>query len=153
MIRRLNHTNPHVAKDIRAIFQASYKIEAALLKAVDFPPLKRPLERFLSTPTQFFGYLREETLAGVIEIESLPNATSINSLVVHPDFFRQGIGKALMEYTLVHFRTPRFVVETGVDNGPATTLYRKLGFTEVRQWDTDHGVRKVQFELVGQDLA
>ena len=148
MIKRLEHTNLEVAKEIRAVFQASYKVEAALLRAVDFPPLKRPIERFLHSRTQFFGYLKEGTLAGVAEIELLPNTTSINSLVVHPDYFRQGIGKALMEYTLSHFTAPRFVVETGVENGPATTLYRKLGFTEVNQWDTDHGVRKVKFERV-----
>ncbi|MEJ2584117.1 MAG: hypothetical protein P8Z38_03455 [Robiginitalea sp.] len=37
-------------------------------------------------------------------------------------------------------------METGLDNGPATALYRKFGFREILQYDTDHGVRKVRFE-------
>jgi len=37
-------------------------------------------------------------------------------------------------------------VETGLKNEPTTQLYLKLGFREVYQYDTDHGVRKVRFE-------
>jgi predicted GNAT family N-acyltransferase len=40
-----------------------------------------------------------------------------------------------------------FVVETGLANEPASKLYRKFGFTEVKIWDTDHGIRKIKFEL------
>ena len=149
MIQPLDHQNPKVAAHIRGVFQASYRVEAALLGAVDFPPLKRPLEKFVEAPTRFYGFLREEVLAGVIEIELLPGVTDINSLVVHPSHFRQGIGKALMEFVLVHFQAPCVVVETGVDNLPAIALYRQLGFVEVRQWDTDHGVRKVKLERRG----
>ena len=39
-----------------------------------------------------------------------------------------------------------FTVETGIDNRPAIKLYTSLGFEEQRQWDTDHGVRKVQLK-------
>ena len=38
------------------------------------------------------------------------------------------------------------MVETGVDNEPVIKLYKKLGFKEVKQWDTDFGIRKVLFE-------
>lgn len=147
MIQKLQHRERAVAEKIRSIFQASYKVEAELLKATDFPPLKRPLEKFVSSTTQFFGHYKEGELAGVIEIEHADEFTDINSLVVHPQFFRQGIGRALMEFTFTTFQSPLYVVETGLENGPATTLYKQLGFKEVKQWDTDHGVRKVKFEL------
>ena len=52
-----------------------------------------------------------------------------------------------MEYALNNYETDLFVVETGVDNEPASKLYLKLGFIEVQQWDTDFGIRKVKFEL------
>jgi RimJ/RimL family protein N-acetyltransferase len=42
-----------------------------------------------------------------------------------------------------------FTVETGLANAPATKLYLKLGFRKTGEYDTDHGVRKVQFELSG----
>ena len=51
-----------------------------------------------------------------------------------------------MEFVLDLFDSKLFVVETGVENGPATELYRKLDFIEVKQWDTNHGVRKIKFE-------
>ena len=54
-----------------------------------------------------------------------------------------------MEFTLNRFDSRVFVVETGVKNIPATELYKKLGFTEVKQWDTDFGVRKVKFQKIG----
>ena len=68
MIKRLEHTDLEMAKKIRSIFQMSYKVEAKLLKAIDFPPLKRPLKDFTISKTIFFGHYTGEHLSGVIEI-------------------------------------------------------------------------------------
>ncbi|MEP0265453.1 GNAT family N-acetyltransferase [Dokdonia sp.] len=146
MIERLQHNDIEVSKKIRAVFQLSYKVEAEILNAIDFPPLKRPLEKYVSSNTAFFGYLKDSELAGVIEIEHNNSFTSINSLVVNPAFFRQGVARTLMEFVFNTFDSNLFVVETGLENGPATELYKKFGFKEVKQWDTDHGVRKIKFE-------
>ena len=51
-----------------------------------------------------------------------------------------------MEFVFNTFKTKQFFVETGLQNEPATQLYTKFGFKEIKQWDTDHGVRKVKFE-------
>tara|TARA_R110002073_G_scaffold40547_5_gene114967 strand:+ start:74025 stop:74474 length:450 start_codon:yes stop_codon:yes gene_type:complete len=147
MIEKLENDKLKIAKQIRAVFQASYKIEANLLKAIDFPPLKRPLEDYLKSDTAFFGYSKNGQLAGVIEIIHTNSYTLIRSLVVDPHFFRQGIAKKLMEFTLKTFDTNLFVVETGLENEPASNLYRYFGFKEVKQWDTNHGIRKIKFEL------
>jgi ribosomal protein S18 acetylase RimI-like enzyme len=40
----------------------------------------------------------------------------------------------------------RMTVETGLDNKPAIALYESFGFKEVKQYDTDHGIRKIRFE-------
>lgn len=146
MILKLQHTNKQTAAEIRTVFQVSYAVEAKLLNAVDFPPLKRPLEDFINSETQFFGYLKNDELAGVIEIDHNTERTYINSLVVAPKFFRQGIASQILEFVFNNYDSNVFMVETGVANGPAKTLYKKFGFTEVKQWDTDHGVRKVKFE-------
>ncbi|MBC8753373.1 GNAT family N-acetyltransferase [Kordia sp. YSTF-M3] len=146
MIKKLQHTNIKVATEIRSVFQVSYTVEAKLLNAIDFPPLKRPLESYINSDTVFFGYFKNKELAGIVEIDHTTNFTHINSLVVAPKFFRQGVAKSLLEFVFNTFNSNLFVVETGVDNGPATKLYLKFGFKEVKQWDTDHGVRKIRFE-------
>ena len=52
----------------------------------------------------------------------------------------------LVEFVLNSNDSKLFTVETGLDNEPATTLYKKFNFKEVKQWDTDHGIRKIRFE-------
>ncbi|MBT3872237.1 MAG: GNAT family N-acetyltransferase [Flavobacteriaceae bacterium] len=147
MIERLKNNDLEISKKIRSVFQLSYKVEAKILNATDFPPLKRSLENYVNSNTAFFGYLKNQELAGVIEIEHNDNFTHINSLVVDPGFFKQGIARKLMEYVINTFDSKLFVVETGLENGPATELYKKFDFKEVKQWNTDHGIRKIKFEL------
>ena len=146
MINKLQHNNLQTAEKIRAVFQASYAIEAKLLKATDFPPLKRTLENYINSSNAFFGYFKNQDLAAVVEINHTSQFTHIQSLVVHPDYFRQGIAREFMEFVLESYDSNLFVVETGVDNVPATKLYLNIGFLEVKQWDTDFGIRKVKFE-------
>ena len=146
MIQRLQNNDIEISKKIRAVFQVSYKVEAKLLKAIDFPPLKRPLEDYVISNNAFFGYLKNEELAGVIEIVHNKSYTLIRSLVVDPLFFRQGIARKLMEFAFNTFDSELFVVETGLENEPASKLYKKFGFIEVKQWDTEFGIRKIKFE-------
>jgi len=146
MIQALKNQEIEVSTRIHSVFQASYAIEAKLLNATDFPPLRRSLESFMTCGNQFFGYFKDKDLAGVIEIDHSPAATHINSLVVDPRFFRQGIARKLIAFVFDTFDSSLFVVETGVDNKPAAELYRKHGFKEVKQWDTVYGIRKVRFE-------
>ena len=146
MIKKLQNNDIEISKKIRSVFQVSYKIEAKLLRAIDFPPLKRPLESYINSNTEFFGYLKNKELAGVIEIEHNDNYTHINSLVIDPTFFRQGIARKLIEFVFNTFDSNLFVVKPGGENGPATELYKKFDFKEVKQWNTDHGIRKIRFE-------
>jgi len=46
------------------------------------------------------------------------------------------------------FSSKVFTVETGLENIPASKLYTSFHFKEVKQWDTDHGVRKIRFEFI-----
>ena len=147
MIEKLKNSDLEIAKKMRLIFQASYKVEATLLNAKNFPPLKRPLENYTENNTEFYGYSIKEVLAAVVEIDTNNNRILIRSLVVHPDFFRQGIAGKLLTFVFETFKSNLFVVETGLENGPATKLYEKFGFVEVHQWDTNHGIRKIKFEM------
>ena len=148
MIVKLQNADLATATKIRSVFQVSYAIEAEILKAVDFPPLKRPIEDYVNCSNQFFGFLKDDELAAVVEIIHNEEYTHIRSLVVDPAFFKQGIASKLMEFVLDTFDSSLFVVETGVDNGPASALYKKFHFKEVKQWDTEFGIRKVKFERI-----
>jgi ribosomal protein S18 acetylase RimI-like enzyme len=146
MIEKLQNHKIEVARQIRSVFQRSYAVEAVLLKATVFPPLERPLESFLESNSRFFGCIEEEELAGVVEVDHNVDYTKINSLVVCPNYFRRGIGSRLVQFVFDEYDAELFLVETGVDNEPAIELYKKFGFREIEQWDTEIGIRKVKFE-------
>lgn len=58
----------------------------------------------------------------------------------------EGIGRRLMRFVLESFEHGIFTVETGVDNIPAIQLYEKMGFREIKQYDTNFGIRKIRLE-------
>ena len=147
MIKKLDHTNLAIATKMHIVFQESYAIEAKLLNAINFPPLQRPLQSYIESTTTFFGYHIKDKIVGIIGVSPKEKTTHINSLVVSPHFFRQGIGRQLMKYVLKNFSSKIFTVETGLENIPASKLYTSFHFKEVKQWDTDHGVRKIRFKL------
>ena len=147
MISKLNNKEKEVSETIYTVFQASYKIEAKLLDAIDFPPLKRSVQNFIDSKTELFGYYSDEILAGVIELKTETDSTHIQSLVVHPNNFRQGIASKLMTFTLENFNSKIITVETGFQNIPAINLYKQFKFIETKKWDTSHGIRKVELKL------
>jgi len=146
MIIKINNKENKIAEKIREIFQASYTVEAEMLKAVDFPPLKRTVSQFLSSNSKFYAYYLIKDIAAVIEIKNHEELTHIQSLVVYPKYFRKGIGRKLVQSILNTYKSKIFTVETGIENHPAIKLYKSFGFQEQEQWDTNHGVRKVRLE-------
>jgi ribosomal protein S18 acetylase RimI-like enzyme len=145
-MKLIDHSNSDTAFELMQLFHASYAIEAQLLKAVDFPPLKRKLNEFIDSENDFYGYLKNDELAGAVEIRHHKEYIHLQSLVVNPDHFRQGIAGKMMDFILQQFGDERLLVETGVDNLPAKNLYLKYGFELIHEWDTDHGVRKIRLE-------
>lgn len=146
VIKTLEHTNQDIAIAIRSIFQVSYTIEAKLLKAINFPPLKRKLDEFINCNNTFYGYYVNETLAAVIEIKQDDKTTHIQSLVVHPYFFRKGFAQKLINFIFETYNSTMFTVETGAANLPACKLYEKTGFTQTKKWMTEHDIIKVHYK-------
>ncbi len=146
MIQRVNNEEVEIANKIYELFQVSYLVEAKILKVDSFSPLERTIKDFLQSSTEFYVVLKNQKFVGAIEIKKNHNSVDIESLVVHPDYFRQGIGVQLMTFVLTLKGFDIFTVETGVDNVPAVSLYRKLGFQKVKEWDTLSGIRKIRFK-------
>ena len=146
MIKKLDHTNVKIATKIHSVFQVSYAVEAELLKAKEFPPLKRTINEFLVSKNDFYGYLIDDVVGAVIEIINIGKSIHIQSLVVDPKFFRQGIAQSLISYLFESFDSEIYTVETGAENQPAVTLYEKNGFVEIERYYAEYEIRKVRFE-------
>ncbi|HNP18606.1 MAG TPA: N-acetyltransferase [Fulvivirga sp.] len=147
MISILNHKIAPIANQIYEVFQVSYAVEAQLLKATDFPPLKRTANAIQQSSTMFYGYKVKDSLAAVMEIESKESGIHICSLVVSPTYFRQGIGRKLVSFAKEIGQAKTITVETGLANGPAISLYKNAGFVESKQYLTDVGIWKIAFIL------
>ena len=146
MIFKLDHTknkNAHIIKDL---FYASYTVEAKILGVTYFPPLSRTISQFISSNSFFYAYCVNNNIVGLIEVNSKHDVVHIQSLVVDPEYFRQGIARKLIHFIFNMYKFSSFTVDTGVKNYPAVSLYLNLGFEESERWDTDHGVRKVKFK-------
>ena len=146
MIKKLDHRSIAVSEEIRSIFQASYAVEAKLLQAKDFPPLQRDIDGFLNSESEFFGYYKNQEMVAVIEIKNNKDATHIQSLVVAPKYFRQGIAQSLISYLFDALHSAVYTVETGAANQPAVRFYEKNGFVEIGQYYAEFDIRKVRFE-------
>ena len=143
----LKQTNLGIAKSIHQLFQKSYTIEAELIGVASFPPLERTVKVIQDSKTQFWGYYKNDTLAAIAEIELTDSLLDINSFVVSPTFFRQGIGSILLKYLLTTFSFDSAVVETATANKPAILLYEKHGFREAKIWMTKIGIEKIMLTL------
>ena len=147
MITKLDNSNEDVASQIFNIFQNSYKIEALLIGTEHFPPLQRSANNISSSTTTFYGFSESECLAAIIEIAIKDKQLDINSLTVHPRFFRKGIANKLISYVLSNIDFSVAVVETAVVNAPAINLYKKHGFTEFKRWIPSHGIQKLAMSV------
>ena len=145
MIKKLDHRDLRISKEIYRVFQISYIIEAKLLDALDFPPLKRTIGNIQESNTEFYGYCLESNLAAVIEIEKSNIKMHICSLVVDPLFFRQGIANKFLKFTVELSNSDMITVETGLANQPAINLYENFGFKMQGHWMTSVGIEKVKF--------
>lgn len=75
----------------------------------------------------------EGRLAGSLTLWDVVGEGEIANVAVHPDFWRQGIGRALVQTALdksAELGFPRVMLEVRASNLPAQALYRSFGFEE-----------------------
>jgi ribosomal protein S18 acetylase RimI-like enzyme len=140
----LDPSLPGRAEEIHGVMQASYRVEAGLLGVEDFPPLRRRVEEIAMAGTSFFGARSGGVLAAVAELEPTSgDSAHVNAFVVHPAFFRRGIGRALLRRLQAEPRRGRLTVSTAAANRPAIALYTSLGFQLEREWAKPFGLAMV----------
>jgi len=101
---------------------------------------RRALELILADPSRARIYVARED-GKVVAMAALHFTTStaeggkvagLEDCIVHPEYRRRGIGKALLGYVLEQARTEgalRVMLLTDGDNLTAQALYRQLGFS------------------------
>lgn len=137
----INQNESEVAKAIWHIMQLSYAQEATLIDATDFPPLGRTSLSIESDLGIYFGAFINNILSGVLHIEK----SHINSLVVHPEFQRQGVARKLIVNLSKLYKGKLVTVSTAQKNVPATSLYTRCGFILVKT-HLKSGITLVDFE-------
>jgi GNAT superfamily N-acetyltransferase len=121
------------------LLQILFKQEAEL--SPDPEKQRRALEIILADPSRARIYVARDA-GKVIAMAALHFTTStaeggkaawLEDCIVRPDYRRQGIGKALLEYVVAQARAEgalRVMLLTDGDNARAQALYRKLGFAD-----------------------
>ncbi|MFK7800986.1 MAG: GNAT family N-acetyltransferase [Anaerolineae bacterium] len=126
MIKPLEHKELQTAEKILEISHQSYEIEASIIGADSFPPLRETTIDILESGNLFYGFMTHHELVAVIEFEDQVECWLIARLVVHPSFFRQGIASQLILFAKKSLGS--CIVSTAENNIPAISLYEKLGF-------------------------
>lgn len=132
---------------------ASYRVEANLIGFDDIPPLKDGIQSIREAEETFYGFFIHENderrLAGAISYSREGTIVTICRMMVHPNFFRRGTARSLLQHILVEQQkngATRFIVSTGSENLPAIRLYESFGFTVRRVFTVPPGVSLTTFE-------
>ena len=132
MIEKLIIDNDAIALEVLTLQKSSYAIEAEIIKSINIPLLKETIENLLKCDEEFYGYFIDKKLVGLVSYKVVGEVLDIHRLAVHPQYFKRGIAKELIEYvenTVTDVK--KEIVSTGKDNYPAIKLYEKSGFKPV----------------------
>lgn len=149
MITTLAHHERTVAEQIYAVQQTAYRVERDLIGCVDFPPLRVTVADIQAETEQFLGYWDQNQLLGVLSFARRLERLDIGCLVVHPQAFRRGIARALLQ-EVERYSVPggRLTVSTAAKNGPAVQLYQNQGYQLTERTTLPDGLELVRFYKV-----
>ncbi|KYD16185.1 hypothetical protein B4119_2321 [Parageobacillus caldoxylosilyticus] len=141
MIQEIDIAAREWAEAVLRLQLRSYAVEARLIGFADLPPLQDTAATLQRCGERFFGYMKQGQLAGAISYERTKETVHICRLMVDPDFFRQGIASALIEFVCDKEQDANeIIVMTGSTNMPAFRLYERHGFREIEQIRMPEGI-------------
>ena len=146
MLKQLNTKDKTTAQTILTIQHLAYRIEADLIGFNGIPPLHETIDDILNSEETFIGYYVEDVLAGALSYSVDDAILDIGRLIVHPDYFRRGIAKKLVQSVDTVEGIQKIIVSTGALNHPARRLYEKLGYKLVEEIMLPEGVEIACYE-------
>ena len=111
--------------------------QAAAIDADLFGPERWTAAMFwneLANGHHYVAALDGETVLGYGGVALAPPDAWVNTIAVHRDHQRGGIGRTLLDHLLDHARThgaTQTLLEVAADNGPAQRMYDEYGFDVV----------------------
>jgi len=142
-IRSLSET---IIDQLYDIQQQSYTVEQQLLGIESFPPLLETKQALAESDDTCLIRFEAENILGFLQYVATDDQLVINKLVVHPAYFRQGVGRDLLQSLIKRKGDRSIQVETAQKNTPAITLYEKLGFSQTKQFYVQEGIKIVRLE-------
>ena len=148
MFEVIQMKNVEAAEEVWALQHAAYRVEAAIIGVTDLPPLHETVESLRHSNETFYGFRSPEgELAGALSFAREQDGRYfIGRLMVHPEYFRQGIGFRLLSYLLAAFPTVHWTVTAEARNSPALALYEKVGFVRISSYEPAPGITLHQLE-------
>lgn len=128
----LDLREPDLLAQLHHLQRVSYGVEADLIGHTAIPALDETAEELSGCGETFYGYFKAGQLIGAVSYKLDGHTGDIHRLTVHPDHFRQGIARRLLDHLFATLPEVRcWLVSTGRDNAPARRLYRSYGFEEL----------------------
>lgn len=146
-IKKIDFDDQKEVLQLLDVQMAAYRVEAKLIGFQDIPPLMDSDTTLKQSGETFYGYFRNERLIGAISYRKIGSALTIHRLMVHPDYFRQGIAGSLLHFIeSVETGVTTITVATGAKNTPARKLYQRYGYVETACREMQKGVSMIFFE-------
>ena len=128
---------PEDAEEILVLQRLAYEVEARLYDDWQIPPLTETVEQLRQdiVETVVLTACSAGRIVGSVRGRLTDeSACYIGRLIVHPDSRRQGIATRMMRELEMYFpAVPCFELFTGVKSAGNISLYRSLGYEEVRR--------------------
>ncbi len=96
----------------------------------------------ISLGVQFYGWITDNALAGVMGIQALNDVTLIRHSYIRPGYQRMGIGTTLLQHLIELASTPRILVGTWNDATWAIRFYEKNGFRRLLREESNKLLRQ-----------
>jgi ribosomal protein S18 acetylase RimI-like enzyme len=144
-LQKLDHQNADQARRIWSLLHDAYSVEANVICADEFPPLRRTVSEISSASSQFFGICDEARLFAVCEVSiNGDNCWEIVSFGVEPSSLRQGYGSMLLRHLISRAGVVALSVSTASANAPGIKFYEKHGFACGDEWLTPERIAMVR---------
>ncbi|WP_436499319.1 GNAT family N-acetyltransferase [Actinokineospora sp. HUAS TT18] len=140
----LDLSDDATAAAVHRVGLRAYRVESELI-GHDIPALHESVAEVRAKPLRWLG-CRADGVPVAFVAWTDTDGVDIDRLCVDPDWFRRGLGSALVTELLA--RTEGDVtVSTGADNLPAITLYERAGFARTGTVEPVPGLLVATFAL------